>query len=95
MLCRADNEWSVITCVSKSPPDAMISGWANYFDLGQVSPVYKSVDRQATRRLRQWFWRKHKARVGRYARFSDKWLWDTHGLTRLVPKTRDLPWVKA
>ena len=41
----------------------LMSGWANYFDLGQVSPAYKAVDRHATRRLRQWFRRKHKATV--------------------------------
>ena len=39
----------------------MMSGWANYFDLGQVSPAYVAVDRHAIWRLRQWFWRKHKA----------------------------------
>ena len=33
----------------------MMSGWANYFILGQVSPAYRAVDRHATRRLRQWF----------------------------------------
>ena len=32
----------------------LITGWANYFCLGQVSPAYAAVDRQATRRLRQW-----------------------------------------
>ena len=73
----------------------MMSGWANYFTLGQVSPAYKAVDRHATRRLRQWFWRKHKVRSGRYVRFSDEWLWDDCGLTRLGPTTQDLPWAKA
>ena len=37
----------------------ILSGWANYFTLGQVSPSYRSIDRHATRRLRQWFCRKH------------------------------------
>ena len=74
----------------------MLSGWANYFDLGQVSPAYKAVDRHATRRLRQWFRRKHKVRSGGYVRFSDEWLRD-----RLRPDascdqtTGDLPWAKA
>ena len=27
----------------------LITGWANYFCLGQVSPAYAAVDRQATR----------------------------------------------
>ena len=73
----------------------MMSGWANYFTLGQVRPAYKTVDQHATRRLRQWFWRKHKVKSGRYVRFSDEWLWDDCGLARLGPTTRDLPWAKA
>ena len=28
-----------------------MSGWANYFHLGQVAPAYKAVDKHATRRL--------------------------------------------
>ncbi len=42
----------------------MMSGWANYFDLGRVGPAYRAVDRHAVGRLRQWFCRKHKARSG-------------------------------
>ena len=55
----------------------------------------RAVDRLATRRLRQWFWRKHKVRSGRYVRYSDNWLRETCGLTHLGPTTRDLPWAKA
>ena len=69
----------------------MMTGWANYFDLGQVSPAYKALDRHATRRLRQWFRRKHKVRSGGYVRFPDERLWQDHGLVRLALKTRYLP----
>ena len=48
----------------------MMSGWANYFNLGQVSPAYRAIDRHATRRLRQWLRRKHKVRTRGYVRFS-------------------------
>ena len=30
----------------------LMTGWANYFTLGQVSPSYAAIDRHATRRLR-------------------------------------------
>ena len=73
----------------------MISGWANYFDLGQVSPAYAAVDQHATRRLRQWFGRKHKVRSGKYVRYSDNWLREECGLTGLATRTRYLPWAKA
>ena len=47
----------------------LLTGWANYFTLGQVSPAYEAIDRHATRRLRQWLCRKHKVRTGKHVRF--------------------------
>ena len=73
----------------------VIDGWANYFQLGQVSPAYKAVDTHAIRRLRQWLCRKHKVRAGKYVRFSDERLWNEHGLTRLAQRTARFPWAKA
>ena len=48
----------------------LLTGWANYFTLGQVSPAYAAIDRHATRRLRQWLCRKHKVRSGKSVRWS-------------------------
>ena len=73
----------------------MLSGWANYYILGQVSPAYKAVDEHATRRLRQWLCRKHKVKAGEYVRFSNQRLWHDLGLVNLAPKTKGLPWAKA
>jgi len=70
-------------------------GWANYFQLGQVSPAYQAVDAQAIRRLRQWLCRKHKVRAGKYVHFSDERLWNDYGLTRLAVRTARFPWAKA
>ena len=73
----------------------LLTGWANYFTLGQVSPAYAAIDRHATRRLRQWLCRKHKVQLGKYVRFPDERLWQEYGLTRLVPRTASFPWAKA
>jgi len=73
----------------------MMSGWAQYFSLGQVSPAYAAIDAHATKRLRQWLARKHKVRGGKYVRFPDERLWDHYGLIRLAPTTAGLPWAKA
>ena len=73
----------------------LMTGWANYFTLGQVSPSYATVDRHATRRLRQWLCRKHKVRAGRSVRFPDERLWEEYGLTRLTVRTASFPWAKA
>ena len=39
-------------------PDRMLSGWANYWHLGQVSPAHQAIDAHTGRRLRQWLCRK-------------------------------------
>ncbi len=70
----------------------MLSGWSNYFYLGQVSPAYSAIDRHTTKRLRQWLSRKHQVKAGKYVRFSNKRLWNDHGLVCLAPKTKNLPW---
>ncbi len=70
-------------------------GWANYFQLGQVSPAYRAIDAHATKRLRQWLCRKHKVRSGQYVRYPDKRLRDDLGLTRLSVRTASFPWAKA
>ena len=49
-----------------------MSGWANYFSLGQVSPAYNAVNRHTGKRLRQWLGRKHKTRAGRFVRYSEE-----------------------
>ena len=43
----------------------LLSGWSNYFYLGQVSPAYSAIDRHTTKRLRQWFSRKHRVKAGK------------------------------
>ena len=73
----------------------LLTGWANYFTLGQVGPAYAAVDRHAARRLRRWLCRKHKVRLGEIVRFPDERLWQQYGLTRLIGRTASLPWAKA
>ena len=73
----------------------MLSGWANYYDLGQVSPAYRAIDTHTTRRLRRWLCRKHKVKGGKFVRFPDERLWENYGLIRLGQTTRSLPWAKA
>ena len=73
----------------------LLTGWANYFTLGQVRPAYKAIDQHATRRLRQWLCRKHKVRTGKHVRFPSERLWSDYGLTHLAPRTAGLPWAKA
>ena len=73
----------------------VLLGWSNYFYCGQVSPAYSRIDQHARLRLRQWLYRKHQAKSGRYVRFSDDRLYREYGLERLVVRTKRLPWAKA
>ena len=73
----------------------LMTGWATYFTLGQVSPAYAAIDQHATRRLRQWLCHKHKVRSGKCVRFPDERLWHEYRLTRLRLRTTSFPWAKA
>ena len=100
-ICRKISEWTAprngILLPGQMVEDLnrMMTGWANYFSLGQVSPAYRAIDRHAVRRLRQWLCRRHKVRSGRTVRFPDERLWQQYGLTRLVTRTKSFPWAKA
>ena len=75
--------------------NAKITGWANYFRLGPVSPAYRAVDAHANYRLRKWLCDKHRVQGQGYNRFPDQYLYETLGLVRLPGQTRNLPWAKA
>jgi group II intron reverse transcriptase/maturase len=72
-----------------------LQGWSNYFRLGPVSKAYRAVDRHTAKRLRQWLGKKHKVRVGRTARYPDKYLYQKLKLIRLEVRTRNFTWAKA
>ena len=61
----------------------LLSGWASYFCLGQLSPAYAAIDAHKQKRLRRWLFRKHKMKSGKNVRFSDDRLYGQYGLTHL------------
>lgn len=73
----------------------LLLGWSNYFCLGRVSPAYRSVDRHASSRVRQWLCAKHRVRGKGTARFPDEYLYQELGLIRLPERTRSFPWATA
>ena len=73
----------------------ILSGWANYFCLGQVGPAYKAIDNHVKRRFRRWLCRKHKVQSGGWVRFPHEELYKKHGLICLAPTTKGLPWAKT
>lgn len=73
----------------------MLTGWANYFCLGPVSPAYRAINSHVTKRLRRWLCRKHKVQGNGTLRYSDPYLHDVLGLVKLPIRTHNLPWAKA
>ena len=73
----------------------VMTGWANYFCLGQVTPAYAAVNQHADKRLRRWLCSKHKVKSGKHVRFSEQRLHDEFGLLYLSCKNMGLPWAKA
>ena len=73
----------------------LLTGWANYFCLGPVSKAYRAIDAHVVERVRRWLCMKHKTPGRGTARFPDEHLYETLGLKRLAPTTRNLPWAKA
>jgi RNA-directed DNA polymerase len=72
-----------------------LEGWANYFQLGCISPAYQAIDRYTNRRLRRWLCDKHKVKSRGLILFSDHYLWKELGLIQLTVRMRNLPWAKA
>ena len=72
-----------------------LTGWANYFCLGPVSPAYRAINSHVTQRLRRWLCKKHKVSGTGLARYPDQYLYEQLGLVNLPARTHDLPWAKA
>ena len=72
-----------------------LTGWANYFCLGPVSPTYQLIDTHVQQRLRRWLRKKHKDASTGHSRFPAQFLYEKLGLVRLAPRTHNLPWANA
>jgi RNA-directed DNA polymerase len=72
-----------------------LTGWANYFCLGQVSPAYRAVNNHAIQRLRRWLCKKHKVRGLGKTRYPDQYLYEEVGLINLPSRTHNFPWAKT
>ena len=72
-----------------------LTGWANYFCLGPVSPAYRLIDTHVRQRLRRWLCKKHKVAGTGGTRYPDQYLHNALDLVQLSPRTHDLPWAKA
>jgi len=93
-LCDRRGCWQDVSQVVRGL-NAVLSGWANYFCLGQVAKAYRAVEKHVRKRLRRWLCLKHRVRGEGYTRYPDEYLHDELGLTRLVGRRHRLLWAKV
>jgi len=72
-----------------------LTGWVNYFQLGQVSKAYRIVDNHVRYRLRKWLCAKQGIRGSGETRFPDWYLTEVLGVCTLEQLRRRLHEVKA
>lgn len=86
--------WQDVELVVKNL-NAGISGWVNYFCLGPVTGVYRTIEKHVRRRLRYWLCAKHRVRRGEYARFPNEYLHHELGLIQLEGRPHRSLWANS
>jgi hypothetical protein len=88
-ICQAVSEATQRRWIWQTPPvlvgrlNRLLTGWANYFQVGSVHAAYRAITNHARERLRQWLGRKRGVRVWA-SRCPDSYLHATLGLIDLA-----------
>jgi RNA-directed DNA polymerase len=100
-LCRAIREQTGRPWLHLTPQEMVkrlhlqMTGWVNYFQLGQVSQAYRTVDGCVRYRLRRWLCAKYGVRSQGYTRFPDRYLAEVLGVRTLTQIRQQLLVAKA
>ena len=75
--------------------NAMIRGWAGYFNQGPVARDYRAIRSYTERRVRRWLRRRGGSRGTGYRQYPDTYLYEVLGLYRLPDRRLGPPNAKA
>lgn len=81
-----DPIWDVVATVNRR-----LEGWRNYFSVGTLSVVYRTVDAYTCDLLRQFLVRRHKVPGRGTRRFKDQYLREQLGLVKLSMRRQVAP----
>ncbi|TCO87861.1 group II intron reverse transcriptase/maturase, partial [Chthoniobacter flavus] len=78
-LTRRSTTWRV-TGQTVHEINQVTRGWGNYFALAHYHRSFRQLNDFVAHRLRQWLWRKHGNRSGKFKHWTNRTLFDTYGL---------------
>lgn len=81
-LTRRSTTWRAPHAVVRQI-NQVTRGWGNYFALAHYHRPFQQMNHFIAQRFRQWLWRKHGSRSGKYQRWPAPELFATYGLYRL------------
>ncbi len=100
-LCRAIGKKTGRAWLHLEPKEMVknlhvrLTGWVNYFQLGQVSKAYRRVGQHVRYRLRTWLCARYGIRGRGETRFPDRYLSEVLGLRTLAQLRQQLHEAKA
>ncbi|WP_367025431.1 group II intron reverse transcriptase/maturase [Methylococcus sp. ANG] len=90
------SRWNATTVESRvAEINPMLRGWANYFNQGPVTKIYRDLQGYTDRRLRIWLMRRSGKKGTGYRQYPDEYLYETLRLYQLPLKRTDLLNAKA
>ncbi|WP_370630412.1 group II intron maturase-specific domain-containing protein [Methylococcus sp. Mc7] len=85
------SRWNATTVESRvAEINPMLRGWANYFNQGPVTKIYRDLQGYTDRRLRIWLMRRSGKKGTGYRQYPDEYLYETLRLYQLPLKRTDL-----
>jgi group II intron reverse transcriptase/maturase len=81
-MTRRSTNWKETKAIVREM-NQVTRGWSSYFALAHYHRSFRRLNYFVAGRLRQWLWRKHGSRAGKYRRWPLWQLFETYGLYQM------------